>query len=180
MTTEYQVETTFLLHSSAEIVICRISFEHNDKLSFKKVLALMQVPFPELTHLLFVSDYRRNKVFPDSFLGGSVRRLQSLYLEYLQIPGLPKLLMSATHLVYIYLNNIPLSGCISPEVMVTCLSTMISLKSLHLAFSLLPSAYWLKGQPQHLSNRSVLPVLRRFTFKGTSICLMFGGLRSPH
>lgn len=52
--------------------------------------------------------------------------------------------------------------------MVTCLSTMISLKSPHLAFSLLPSAYWQKGQPRHLSNRSVLPVLRRFMFKGTS------------
>jgi hypothetical protein len=146
--------------------ICRISFEHDDRLSFKKVLELMQVPFPELTHLLFVSDYRRNKIIPDSFLGGTVPRLQSLYLDHLQFPGLPKLLSSATQLADIYLNSIPLSGYISPEVMVTCLSTMINLKSLHLAFSLLPSAQ--KSQPRHLSNRSVLPALRRFQFKGTS------------
>jgi hypothetical protein len=32
--------------------ICRISFEHNERLSLKKVLALMQVPFPELTCLI--------------------------------------------------------------------------------------------------------------------------------
>ena len=90
--------------------ICRISLEHNDTSSFKKVLALMQVPFPELTHLFFVSGYRRNKVIPDSFLGGSVPRLQSLLLGIPSISGITETTYVATHLVDIYLNRIPLSG----------------------------------------------------------------------
>ena len=42
----------------------------------EKVLAAMQVPFPELTNLEFFS-YDETPVIPDSFLGGSAPRLRS-------------------------------------------------------------------------------------------------------
>ena len=38
-------------------------------------------------------------------------------------PGLPKLLLSATHLVQLWLANIPHSGYISPDVMVAHLDS---------------------------------------------------------
>ena len=48
--------------------------------------------------------------------------------------GLPKLLLSATHLVRLYLYNIPHSGYISPEVMASCLSVLTRLESLVIRF----------------------------------------------
>src|SRR6266852_8667608 len=65
---------------------------------------------------------------------GSAPRLQYLRLERVPIPGLPKLLLSATDLVHLSLCRIPHSGYISPEAMVTCLSTLPRLKRLYLKF----------------------------------------------
>ena len=98
-------------------------------LHLKKVLAAMQVPFPKLTRLeLNVL----GPVLPDSFLGGSAPRLQLLQLRGVPLPGLPKLLLSTTHLVTLRLERIPHSGYISPEVMVTALSTLTRLRFLNL------------------------------------------------
>src|SRR5258708_39676733 len=73
-------------------------------------------------------------VLPDSFLGGSVPGLRFLYFAGIPFPGLQKPLLSATHLVDLYLCNIPHSGYISPEEMVTCLSVLTSLRNLQLGF----------------------------------------------
>jgi hypothetical protein len=100
--------------------------------------AAMQVPFPELIDVqlsLQPSSRGETMTLPDSFLGGSAPRLQRFSIPY---PGLPNLLLSATHLVDLWLTDIPPSGYISPEAlseaMVASLSVLSSLKRLRLEF----------------------------------------------
>jgi hypothetical protein len=134
----------------------------------EEVLAVMQVPFPELTDLYLLSDGLWEVVLPDSFLGGSAPRLQYLSLDGISFPGLPKLLLSATHLVRLHLRNIPHSGYISPDVMLTVLSILTNLGELSLVFQ----------SPRSLPDRetrrppplapAVLSVLTYFEFKGDS------------
>lgn len=97
------------------------------------VSAAMQAPFPELTDLLLWSNETASEpVLPNSFLGGSAPRLRYLQLRGIPFPGLPKLLLSAAHLVHLYLYDIPYSGYISPEAMVAGLSVLNSLEDLRL------------------------------------------------
>jgi hypothetical protein len=97
------------------------------------VSAAMQVPFPELTDLLLWSNETASEpVLPNSFLGGSAPRLRYLQLRGIPFPGLPKLLLSAAHLVHLYLYDIPYSGYIPPEAMVAGLSVLNSLEDLRL------------------------------------------------
>ena len=103
-------------------------------------LAAMQEPFPELTHLMLSSNEETVPVLPDTFLGGSAPRLRIVYFGGIPFPGLPKLLLSATHLVYLSLFDIPHSGYFSPEAMVIALSMLISLESLSLEFQSLDLA----------------------------------------
>ena len=79
-------------------------------------------------------------VVSDSFMGGSAPHLQYLCLERVPIPGLPKILSSATDLVHLILYRIPHSECILPEAIVTCISTLARLKRLHLGFESLQAA----------------------------------------
>ena len=130
------------------------------------VLAAMQEPFPELTYLQLSSCEEPVPVVPDSFLGGSAPCLGFLVLGGIPFPGLPKLLLSATNLVHIYLANVPHFGYISPDAMVTALSTLTSLGSLILEFQS-P-----RSHPDQASRRppplthTVLPALTHFGFKG--------------
>ena len=114
--------------------VCRIYIRDISSLDLEKVLAAMQEPFPELTRLTLRSFEIATAVLPDSFLGGSAPRLRFLNFLGIPFPGLPKLLLSATHLTYINLFGIPHSGYFSPEAMATALSTLTSLKDLHLKF----------------------------------------------
>jgi hypothetical protein len=101
----------------------------------EEVLAAMQVPFPEMTELrLFSLDGETLPVIPDSFLDGSASRLRIFDFHGIPFPGLPTLLLSATHLVKIWLSDIPHSGYISPEAMVALLSVLSGLKILCLQF----------------------------------------------
>ena len=133
------------------------------------VLAAMQVPFPELTFLLLRSsdgNLGMVSVHPDSFLGGSARRLRFLLFDRIPFPGLPKLLLSATHLVEFHYKNIPHSGYISPAAMVTVLSTLTSLEYLILGFGSPRSRPDWAHRRLPPPTRSVLPVLTYFRFKG--------------
>jgi len=130
----------------------------------------MQEPLPELTFLDLDSNNEHEPVsiLPDSFLGGSAPRLQSLFLESIPFPGLPKLLSSATNLAELSLSNISPSGYISPEAMVTGFSALTRLESLFLEFeSPLPRP---DRESRRLARptRSVLPALTRFKFNGAS------------
>ena len=132
--------------------------------------AAMLKPFPELTDLWLgmFSDDRLGPILHDSFLGGTAPRLRSLKLSNVPFPGLPKLLVSATHLVNLDLYEIPRSGYIPPEVMATSLSALTSLELLFLHFRY-PRPLPAPGSrhPPPLA-RSILPSLTKIKFKGTS------------
>ena len=146
--------------------VVQIHLIHIDGSKLETVLAAMQVPFPELTRLVLYPEDRMEPDLPDSFLGGSAPFLQSLWLERIPFPGLPKLLLSATHLVTLRLWNIPHSGYFSPEAIVTALSTLTSLEYLSLEFkSPLSRPDWANRRLPP-PTRSVLPILIYFSFKG--------------
>jgi hypothetical protein len=155
--TSFEVSTSY----QSDLFLVRMSSSDLEKLS-----AAMHVPFPELTDLELGS--HGEVVLPDSFLGGSAPRLRIFFLDHIPFPGLPKLLLSATHLVKLHLRNIPHSGYISPEAMGTALSTLTSLDHLWLGFqsplSRPDRATRLRSPP----TRYVLPVLTSFRFKGDS------------
>ena len=134
------------------------------------ILAAMQEPFPGLTdlHLHSFQVDETVQVIPNSFLGGCASRLQFLWLDGIPFPGLPKLLLSTTQLVHLFLENTPHSGYISPEEMTSSLATLINLGSLGLEFqSPLSRPHW-ASRPPPPPTRSVLPALTNFCFKGAS------------
>jgi hypothetical protein len=155
------------------------ALEHNDRIrrldlesiirsEFGKVLAVMQQPFPALTSLKIYSPDRKLPVVPASFLGGSAPRLKTLYLEGIPFPGLPKLLLSATHLVRLDLRGIPHSGFVSPDAMVTALSVSTRLETLVIRFDFPRRGNhpdWKRRHPPLLTH-TVLPVLTKFEFGG--------------
>ena len=147
--------------------VCDIDVFFNG-LDLDKLSAAMQVPFPELTFLRLWSIGETVSALPDSFLGGSAPRLDYLKLERIPFPGLPKLLLFATNLVELYLENIPHRGYFSPEAIVTALSTLTHLESLQLLFESPQS----RPDPEHQHppppTRSVVPNLGEFQFKGDS------------
>ncbi|KAF8486311.1 hypothetical protein DFH94DRAFT_179855 [Russula ochroleuca] len=144
--------------------VCQIHLRGNYAPPMENVLAAMQQPFPELTDLVIKMLFDRVTVLPDSFLGGSAPHLRCLKLYGIPFPGLPKLLLSATHLVDLQLSNIPHSGYFSPEAMVTALSMSTSLKLLSLKFLYSRSHPDSASRPP--STRSLLPVLETLSFAG--------------
>ena len=149
------------------------ALEHNDRIyqldffdflnsKFEKVLAAMQQPFPTLKHLRLSPMDGKSPLdpFPASFLGGSVPHLQTLRMGRIPFPELPKLLLSATHLVDLRLFSVPYSGYISPEVMVTCLSVLTKLETLFIEFP------HLERRSSPLQTRTLLPILSKLWFKG--------------
>jgi hypothetical protein len=129
-----------------------------------EVLAAIQVPFPELKYLRLRS-YGSVTVIPDSFLGGFAPRLRYVSLDHISFLGLPNLLLSANHLVYLGLTNIPHSGYISPEAMVAPLCALSSLETLNLKF-LFESRPDRESPSLPPPKRSILPVLDKFHFEG--------------
>ena len=146
--------------------VCQISLMEVPNSHLEGLLAALQEPFPELTHLL-LSSYG-GPVISDSFLGGSVPRLQDIWLNGISFPGLPNLLLSTAHLVHLTLHNIPHSGYISPDAMATTLSTLTRLGSLILGFQSPESFPDQESRRPPPLTRSVLPFLTIFTFKGVS------------
>ena len=158
-----------LLEHSDRIHEINIFLDRYPTREIEKLWTAMQVPFPELTTLLLLHDGSSSvPVLPDSFLGGSAPRLRILLLKSIPFPGIPKLLLSFTHLVELRLRNIPHSGYISPETMATCLSALTSLQLLHLGFESPKSCPDLESLPPFLPTRFVLPTLTKFWFKGAS------------
>ncbi len=128
----------------------------------------MQVPFPEMTELLLLAFHETPPVIPESSLGGSAPRLRALEFGAIQFPGLPKLLLSATHLVDLELSHIPHSGYFSPEAMVALLSVLSSLETLYLHFES-PQSHpdWESRRPPPF-KRSIIPSLTDLFFKGVN------------
>ena len=126
--------------------------------------AAIKKPFPALIDL----DLRSNEtVLPlsDSFLGGSAPRLRSIRLYSVPFPGIPKLLSSTSELIHLDLWNVPESGHISPELMLTSLSSLARLKTLRLGFRSRSGPESRHPSPQiHV----VLHNLTQFWFQGVS------------
>jgi hypothetical protein len=146
--------------------ICQVNLRYLADPQLEEVLAVMQVPFPELTHLELFSDGKTLPVIPDSFLDGSAPRLQIFELDGIPFPRLPNLLLSATHLVTLYLSNIPHSGYISPEAIVALLSVLSSLEVLSLRFQSPHSRPDRETRRPPPSKRSVILALTTLYFKG--------------
>jgi hypothetical protein len=160
--------------------------EHSDRISqmhlhchgarqsdCEKLWAAMQAPFPELASLIMDREAGRwlsqsTAVVPDSFLGGSAPRLRYFQLDSIPFPGLPRLLLSATHLVKLRLFTIPHSGYVSPEAMATCLSMLTSLETLQLQFESPRSCPEQESRRSRPPTRSILPSLTFFSFKGVN------------
>jgi hypothetical protein len=147
--------------------VCQINL-NIPSLEWEKVSAAMQEPFPELTFLKLMS-YEMVTVLPDSFLGGSAPRLQSLWLHNIPFPILiPKLFLSSTNLSSLYLYKIPHSGYISPEAMFTALSTLTRLGSLTLGFASPRSCPDQATRRPSPLTHTVFPFLSSLTFEGVS------------
>ncbi|KAI9507844.1 hypothetical protein F5148DRAFT_1376273 [Russula earlei] len=150
-------------HRICEIDLSPIPTSHWERLS-----AAMQKPFPELTFVQILVEKNTVPSLPNMFLGGSAPLLQVLALGNCPFEGMPKLLLSANHLVRLYLWNIPIpgSGYISPQALVTTLSVMSKLEILRLGFRSPLSRPDPEGRPRPSLIRSVLPVLTEFVFQG--------------
>ena len=145
--------------------VCQVNLYLTD-LDLERVLAAMQVPFPELTGLSLTSYDETVPVIPDSFLDGSAPRLREFELGGIPFPGLPNLLLSATHLVSLTLSNIPHSAYISPEAIVALISMLSSLETLIIKFRSPQSRPDQETRRPPSSKRSVIPTLRSLEFKG--------------
>ena len=154
------------------------ALEHSDRVDnielnnltsshLETILALMQVPLPNLVFLQLHST-EPVPVVPESFLGGSAPNLQTLSFRGIPFLALPKLLLSSTLLVRLDLTDIPHSGYISPEVMVTTLALLTSLESLSLGFLSFPDFPDQENQRPSPLTLTVLPVLTSLTFRGAS------------
>ena len=155
--------------------VCELGLWDVTSSQLEKIAAVMQEPFPVLTSLGLqwhspIEDTVTSSppVVPDSFMGGSAPLLRSLHLNRIPFPGLPKLVSSATGLVHLLLSNIPHSGYVSPDALVTCLSALTSLKDLTFEFQSPRSRPdRVRRRPPPPMRRS-LPALTRFSFKGVS------------
>ncbi len=150
--------------------VCQVSLLALANWQLEKVSVVMQVPYPELTEMRLSSHVDTMSVIPipDSFLGGSAPRLRSLTLNTIPFPGLPKLLLSATQLVCLWLTNIPHSGYISPGAMGALLSVLSSLESLSLDFQSPQSRPDLESRSLPPPKRTILSALGKFHFKGVT------------
>jgi hypothetical protein len=150
--------------------ICRISLLDVPTWQMEEILAAMHKSFPVLTDLDLGSEDETlaTLVDPDLFLGGSAPCLRSFFLSLIPFPGLPKLLLSATHLTDLRLCNISLSGYISPEAMVSCLSVLTKLETLTLEFEFPESFPVREHRRLPPPTRTLLPALTWLQFNGTS------------
>jgi hypothetical protein len=139
----------------------------------------MQEQFPALAHLSLGCIHRHSGVgppfppaLPDGFLGGSALHLRSFELDSISFPALPKLLLSATHLVRLKLRNFPDSGYISPEAIVTCLAALADLKYFTILFGYPLNISRMESRRPPPPTRVVLPALTRLEFQGSSDYLL--------
>ena len=147
---------------------CGITLRGVPSSQLETILAEMQQPFPALSNLFIWSNYEIVPTQPDSFLGGSAPSLEILTLVHVPFPGLPKLLLSATSLFYLYLQYDDDSGYIPPEALVTCLSVLTRLQILTIEFeSPLSHPDW-KSHYLLPLTRTLLPVFTYLRFKGAS------------
>jgi hypothetical protein len=163
---EFCVEDNVIAALEHRDRVCRISLKLTVS-QLERFAAEMQEPFPALTHLWLESDDIL-PALPDMLLGSSAPRLQDIEWRGVPFPTLPKLLLSTSDLVHLGLWEIPNTGYISPEAMVTCLSALTRLENLSIEFkspSSRPDPTTRRPPPLTLA---VLPSLTHLRFHGVS------------
>ncbi|KAI0291274.1 hypothetical protein BC826DRAFT_485394 [Russula brevipes] len=108
--------------------VLRINLQNVTHSAMERFSAILQVPFPELTYLEMSSTITSLPILPDAFLGGSILRLRYLSLERISLPSARGLLLSAGHLTFLSLWELPHSEYLSLDVMVACLPSLASLE----------------------------------------------------
>ena len=150
--------------------VCEIKLDITSS-QLQRLASAMQEQFPALFHLRLDLDLlssRSSPAVPDGFLGGSAPRLKYLWLRSIPFPALPKLLLSATELIQLSLVDLPHTGYISPEGIVTALAVLTNLESLTIEFAS-PLSYPSRGSRRSLPPTcTVLPSLTSFKFQGVS------------
>jgi hypothetical protein len=145
--------------------VCEISLLMTSS-EWQRFTVSMREHFPALVHLA-LGVHVSNLTIPDRFLGGSAPRLKSLRTHSLSFPTLPNFLLSATHLVDLDLQDIPLSGYMSPEAFVAGLAVSVNLKFLCIKFiHRHRSLPYQESRCQPPPTRTVLPALTRIELKG--------------
>ena len=149
-------------------LVCRINIWGVPNSLLKS--AAMKRRFPELTDLRLRTKEENAPAITDSFLGGPAPRLRSLQFTGIPFPfpALGKLLLSATNLATLCLEDIPISGYMSPEQIVTSLSALTKLKTLSIGFRSPRSHADRERRDLSLLKPLVLPSLTEFNFKGDS------------
>jgi len=119
------------------------------------------------------SDHDNPPFLPDSFLGGSAPHLEDLVLFNIPFPGLSKLLLllSTRDLDFLELERIPRSGYLSPETILTCLSTLTRLQEFHLMFRFPRSQVERASRRPPPLTRVIHPTLTYLRFRGDSAYL---------
>jgi hypothetical protein len=155
--------------------VCEIHLVFLTSSQLQRLASARQEQFPALVHLtLHFKDNlngpaRPAPALPDWFLGGFTPRLESLELNSIPFPALPKLLLSATDLVRLTLQHIPHSGYFSPEAIVTALAVLANLTYFIIEFeSPLSRPDLLEIRLPLPPTRIALPALTRFQFQGAS------------
>jgi F-box-like len=149
-----------------------IELHHLSNSQLLRVASAMQGPFPALIHLMLDSSSVYHRPDPDpapTLLDGfSAPHVQSLTLQYIPFPALPKLLLSATDLVDLTLVGIPQTGYFTPVALVTGLTVSVNLKSLTIEFKSSLSRLDRESRRPPPTTRSVLPALTCFSFRGVN------------
>jgi hypothetical protein len=145
--------------------------------------SVMMESFPVLTHLFLSREHTLfpTPVIPDSFLGGSAPRLRKFALDGVPFPALPKLLLSTNDLVELSLWHTPHSGYISPDAMLTCLSSLTRLEVFFLCFNS-PHSFPDQSRRRRPSlTRVNLPTLLKFWIHGRNEYIedLVGGINAP-
>jgi hypothetical protein len=149
--------------------ICQMGLNFHPTSQIENLWRAMQVPFPELASLyLSYEDLPHGPVLPDSLLGRSAPCLRFLCLHSIPFPVFPNRLLSAAHLVNLWLVNLPHSAYISPEAMAISLPMLTSLAQLRLEFASPQSCPDEQSRRSPPPARSVLPALVSFSFKGVN------------
>ncbi|KAI9512081.1 hypothetical protein F5148DRAFT_1280124 [Russula earlei] len=146
--------------------ICEMELPLIPTSHWERLAAAMQKPFPQLTLVRILVEESTVASLSDSFLGGSAPLLQHLSFRTCSFPGMPRLLLSAIHLVTLRLWNIPDSGYFSPQALGTALSVMSRLETLRVDFQSPRPRPDPASRPPPPLTRSVLPALTRLSFQG--------------
>ena len=176
----YHLPNGDFLQPEGHVVELVAALEHSDRVyhveleittsGIEEVVAMMQVPFPVLTHLE-LNGYVEVPVLPGGFLGhrylgGSASCPRHLRLAGIPFPESPPLLLSASDLVSLELDCIPPMSLISPKAMVIGLAGLTRLRNLRIQFPV-PSPV----QTRRLQDPPmlvVLPALTQFSIAGDS------------